>query len=48
MIISCILYQTQFRIHIFALINSEVSVYAFIDKSFIQQHNIPLHPLIYS
>ena len=46
-IISCILHQAQFRIHVFALIDSETSVYAFIDKSFVQQHNIPLHPLIY-
>ena len=47
MIIFCILHQTQFRIHIFALIDSEASAYAFIDKSFVQQHNIPFHLLIY-
>ena len=47
MIIFCILHQTQFRIHVFALIDSEASVYAFIDKFFMQQHNIPLHLLIY-
>ena len=47
MIIFCILHQIQFKIHIFALINSEVSVYVFIDKSFAQQHNISFHSLIY-
>ena len=48
MIIFCILYQAQFRIYIFALIDSGASVYAFIDKFFVQQHNIPLYSLIYS
>ena len=27
--------------------NSEVSAYAFIDKSFVQHHDLFLHPLIY-
>ena len=27
--------------------NSEVSAYAFIDKSFVQHHDLPLHPLTY-
>ena len=47
MIISCILHQAQSRIHVLALIDSEASAYAFIDKFFAQQHNIPLHSLIY-
>ena len=34
-IIFCILYQAQFRIHILALINSEILIYIFIDKFFI-------------
>ena len=28
--------------------NSEASAYAFIDKSFVQHHDLPLHPLTYS
>ena len=47
MIIFCILYQAQFKIHVFALIDSETLIYAFIDKFFVQQYNIPLHSLIY-
>ena len=48
MIIFYILYQAQFRIYVFILINNEISVYVFIDKFFVQQHNIPFHSLIYS
>ena len=47
MIISCILCQAQYRIPALALVNSEASVYTFIDKSFAQHHDLPLHPLIY-
>ena len=48
MIISCILCQAQYRIPALTLVNSEVSAYAFIDKSFTQHHDLPLHPLTYS
>ena len=45
MIISCILRQAQYRIPALTLVNSEASVYAFIDKSFMQHHDLFLHPL---
>ena len=48
MIISCILCQAQYRIPALALVNSEASAYAFIDKSFVQHHDLSLHPLTYS
>ena len=47
MIISCILRQAQYRVPALALVNSEASAYAFIDKSFVQHHDLPLHPLTY-
>ena len=47
MVISCTLHQAQSRISALALIDSGASAYAFIDKSFAQHHNLPLHPLIY-
>ena len=47
MIISCILRQAQYRIPALTLVNSEASAYAFIDKSFAQHHDLPLHPLTY-
>ena len=47
MIISCILHQAQYKIPALTLVNSEVSAYAFIDKSFAQHHDLPLHPLTY-
>ena len=47
MIISCILHQAQYRIPALTLVNSEASAYAFIDKSFVQHHDLPLHPLTY-
>ncbi len=48
MIISCILRHAQSRISVLALIDSEVFIYAFIDKFFAQHHNLSLHSLIYS
>ena len=48
MIVSCILRQAQFRISVLALIDSEASVYAFIDEFFAQFHNLSCHQLIYS
>ena len=47
MIISCILHQAQYRIPALTLVNSEVSAYTFIDKFFVQHHDLPLHPLTY-
>ena len=47
MIISCILYQAQNRVPALTLVNSEASAYAFIDKFFVQHHDLSLHPLIY-
>ena len=47
MIISCILHQAQYRIPALTLVNSEVSVYTFIDKFFAQHHDLSLHFLIY-
>ena len=47
MIISCILRQAQYRIPALALVNSEASAYAFIDKSFMQHHDLSLCPLTY-
>ena len=47
MIISCILHQAQYRIPALTLVNSEVSVYAFIDKFFAQHHDLSLHLLTY-
>ena len=47
MVVSCTLHQAQSRISALALIDSEASAYAFIDKSFAQHHNLPLHPLTY-
>ena len=47
MVVSCTLRQAQSRISALALIDSEASAYAFIDKSFVQHHSLPLHPLTY-
>ena len=47
MIISCILCQAQYRIPALTSVNSEVSVYAFIDKFFMQYYDLLLYPLIY-
>ena len=48
MVISCTLCQAQSRISALILIDSEVSVYTFIDKFFAQHHSLLLHSLIYS
>ena len=45
MVVSCILRQAQSRVPALALIDSGASAYAFMDKSFAQQHHLPLHPL---
>ena len=47
MVVSCILRQAQSRIPALALIDSGASAYAFIDKTFAQNHRLPLHPLKY-
>ena len=47
MVVSCTLRQAQFRISALTLIDSEASAYAFINKSFAQHHNLPLHSLTY-
>ena len=47
MVVSCILRQAQSRIPALALIDSGASAYAFIDKTFAQNHRLPLHPLQY-
>ena len=47
MVISCTLRQAQSRISALALIDSEASAYAFIDKFFAQHHNLPLYSLTY-
>ncbi len=48
MIVFCILRQAQFKVLTFALINSEVSAYVFMNKFFAQQHHLLLHQLIHS
>ena len=47
MVVSCTLRQAQSRISALVLIDSGASAYAFIDKSFAQHHNLPLHLLTY-
>ena len=47
MIVSCILRQAQSRISALILIDCGASAYAFIDKTFAQQHNFPQHQLKY-
>ena len=46
-IVSCILRQAQFKISVLALIDFEISIYAFIDKTFAQFHDLPLHFFVY-
>ncbi len=48
MIVFCILRQAQSKVSAFALINSDVSAYIFMNKSFTQQHRLSLHSLIHS
>ena len=47
MIVSYILRQAQSRISALILIDCGASAYAFIDKTFAQQHNLPQHQLKY-
>ena len=47
MIVFCILRQVQFKNFVFILIDSEISIYAFIDKIFAQFRNLSLHFLAY-
>lgn len=47
MVVSCILRQAQSRIPSLALVDSGASAYAFIDKTFAQINQLPLHPLKY-
>ena len=47
MVVSCTLCQAQSRISALALIDSEASAYAFIDKFFAQHHSLLLHSLTY-
>jgi hypothetical protein len=48
MIIFYILRQAQSKVLIFALIDSEVFAYVFMNKFFVQQYNLFLHQLTYS
>jgi len=48
MIVFCILHQAQSKVLTFALIDSEVFAYVFINKFFTQQHHLFLHQLIHS
>ncbi len=47
MVISCVLRHAQSRIPALTLIDCGASAYAFIDKTFAQQHNFPQHQLKY-
>jgi len=48
MIVFCILHQAQSKVFTFALINSEVFAYIFMNKFFTQQHHFFLHQLTHS
>jgi len=48
MIVFCILHQAQSRVFTLTLIDSEVSVYVFMNKFFMQQHHLFLHQLTHS
>jgi len=48
MIVFCILHQAQSRVSVLALIDSDVSAYVFMNKSFAQQHRLLLHLLTHS
>jgi len=48
MIVFCILRQTQFKVLVLALIDSEIFAYVFMNKFFAQQHHFFLHQLTYS
>ncbi len=48
MIVFCILRQAQSKVFTFALIDSEVFAYVFMNKFFTQQHHFLLHQLTHS
>ncbi len=48
MIVFCILRQAQFKVLAFALIDSKVFAYVFMNKFFTQQHHLFLHQLTHS
>ncbi len=48
MIVFCILHQAQFKVLTLTLINSEIFIYVFMNKFFVQQHHFFLHQLTYS
>jgi len=48
MIVFCILRQAQSRVSALALIDSDISAYVFMNKSFTQQHCLFLHLLTHS
>jgi len=48
MIVFYILHQAQFKVLAFALIDSEVLIYVFMNKFFAQQHYFFLHQLTHS
>ena len=48
MIVFCILRQAQSKVSALALIDSDISAYVFMNKSFTQQHRLFLHLLIHS
>ncbi len=48
MIVFYILHQAQFKVLAFALIDSEVLIYVFMNKFFTQQHYFFLHQLTHS
>jgi len=47
LIVFCILRQAQFKVLALALIDSEIFVYVFMNKLFMQQHHLLLHQLIH-
>ncbi len=48
MIVFCILHQAQSKVFTFALIDSEVLTYVFMNKFFAQKHHFFLHQLTHS
>jgi len=48
MIVFCIFRQAQSRVSALALIDSDAFAYAFMNKSFAQQHHLSLHSLKHS
>jgi len=48
MIVFYVLHQAQSKVFTFTLIDSEVFIYVFMNKFFMQQHHFFLHQLIHS